>query len=122
MRLASFLRHGIFPVFEDKELLGTIALWSLAQIPTDTWSTTKVRDTTERRAQTVHPDCDVMEALRLLTREHQQPMLLVISEEGRMAGIVTKSDILQALTIRRDHAGMKPSRRYAQTTRNSLDI
>ena len=97
-------RHGIFPVFEDKELLGTIALWSLAQVPTDTWSTTKVRDITERRAQTVHPDCDVMEALRILTRERQQSILLVISEEGRLEGIVTKSDILQALTIRRDHA------------------
>jgi hypothetical protein len=33
---------------------------------------------------------------------HRQPMLLVVSAEGRMEGIVTKSDILRALTIRRD--------------------
>ena len=107
--------HGIFPVFEDKELLGTVALWSLAQVPTGMWSTTKVRDITERQAQTVLPDCDVMEALRLLTREHRQPMLLVISEEGRMEGIVTKSDILQALTIRRGHAlGINQEREVAE--------
>jgi predicted transcriptional regulator len=43
-----------------------------------------------------------MEALRLLMGEHRQPMLLVVSAEGRMKGIVTKSDILRALTIRRD--------------------
>jgi chloride channel protein, CIC family len=97
-------RHEVFPVFDDQELVGTVALWSLAQVPPHLWNTTKVRDITERRAQQVPPDCDVMEALRLLTREHHQPMLLVISEEGRMEGIVTKSDILQALTIRRDRA------------------
>jgi hypothetical protein len=32
--------------------------------------------------------------------------LLVVSAEGRMEGIVTKSDILQALTIRRGVPGL----------------
>jgi chloride channel protein, CIC family len=94
-------RHEVFPVFEEQELLGTIALWSLAQVPSDKWNTTKVRDITERRAQKISPDCDVTEAIRLLAGEHRQTMLLVVSAEGRMEGIVTKSDILRALTIRR---------------------
>jgi chloride channel protein, CIC family len=102
--LSPHYRHEVFPVFEEQELLGTIALWSLAQVSPDKWSTTKVRDITERQAQKVPPDCNVMEALRLLTSEHRHPMLLVVSTEGRMEGIVTKSDILQALTIRRDDA------------------
>jgi CIC family chloride channel protein len=102
--LSPHYRHEVFPVFEDQELLGTVALWSLAQVPTDEWDTTKVRDITERRAKKVSHDCNVMEALRLLTSEHRQPMLLVISAEGQMEGIVTKSDILRALTIRRDYA------------------
>ena len=41
------------------------------------------------------------EALRLLLGEQAQPMLLVVSEEGdKMQGIVTKTDILQALKMR----------------------
>jgi len=95
-------RHEAFPVFEDQKLLGTIGLWSLARIPSDKWSTTMVRDITEHGAQKIDPDCDVMEALRLLTGEHRQLMLLVVSRDGRMEGIVTKSDILQALRIGRD--------------------
>ncbi len=102
--LSPHYRHEVFPVFEDQELLGTVALWTLAQVSPDRWDTTKVREITERRVQKVSPDCDVMEALRLLTSEHREPMLLVVSAEGRMEGIVTKSDILQALTIRRDRA------------------
>jgi CBS-domain-containing membrane protein len=38
----------------------------------------------------------------LLLAEHQQHMLLVISANGRLEGIVTKSDILKALEVRRD--------------------
>jgi CIC family chloride channel protein len=94
-------RHESFPVFEEQELLGTIALWSLTRVPPENWETTKVRDVTDRRAPRISPGCDVMEALRLLVSEHRQPMLLVVSAEGHMEGIVTKSDILQALTVRR---------------------
>jgi CIC family chloride channel protein len=95
-------RHEVFPVFEQQELLGTIGLWSLTQVAPDRWATTKIRSITERRVQKVAPECDVMEALRLLTGEHRQTMLLVVTKNGRMEGIVTKSDILQALTIQRD--------------------
>jgi CBS domain containing-hemolysin-like protein len=38
-----------------------------------------------------------MEALRLLTTEHRQPMLLVVASDGDVKGIVTKTDILQVL-------------------------
>ncbi|MDQ2833156.1 MAG: chloride channel protein [Acidobacteriota bacterium] len=97
-------RHQVFPVFDGQDLLGTVALWSLAKVPPEKWNTTRVRDIAERRVHEVTPDCDVMEALRLLTGEHRQSMLLVVSEPGRIEGIVTKTDILQALTIRRDQA------------------
>lgn len=102
--LSPHYRHQVFPVFDEQDLLGTIALWSLAKVPPEKWNTTRVRDITEHRVHEVDPDCSVMEALRLLTGEHRQALLLVISEAGRIDGIVTKSDILQALTIRRDQA------------------
>jgi CBS-domain-containing membrane protein len=43
-----------------------------------------------------------MEGLRLLLSEHRQHMLLVTSAAGKLEGIVTKTDILQALKTRRD--------------------
>jgi CIC family chloride channel protein len=101
--LSPHYRHEVFPVLEEHKLLGTVSLWSLAQVPPEKWNTTKVRDLTDHRAQKISPDCGVMETLRLLTNEHQQAMLLVVSAAGHLEGIVTKSDILQALTIRRDH-------------------
>ena len=99
--LSPHQRHEMYPVFDGTELVGTVAVWSLAQVPRDSWETTRVRDITDRRVQKVAPDTDVMEALRLLVGENRQPMLLVM-DDGEMRGIVTKTDILQALTIRRD--------------------
>lgn len=100
--LAPHYRHEAFPVFEGQQFLGTIALWSLAHVPPEKWATTKVRDIADRRVVKVSPDCDVMEALRLLMGEHDRPMLLVMSADDKVEGIVTKSDILKALKMKRD--------------------
>jgi CIC family chloride channel protein len=100
--LSPHARHEAFPVFEGNKLLGAITLWSLVRVAPDKWGTTTVRELTDRRVGTVPPDCDVSEALRLLLSEHKQPMLLVVSADGHMKGIVTKTDILQALKIRRE--------------------
>ncbi len=96
--------HEAFPVFEGRKLLGTIALWAVAHVPPEKWETTKVRDLTDRRFAKVSPDSDVMEALRLLLGEHERPMLLVVSANGKLEGIVTKTDILRTLKTRRDPA------------------
>jgi CIC family chloride channel protein len=100
--LSPHYRHEVFPVFEGKQLLGTIALWSVAQVPPEKWEITKVRDLADRRISKVSADCDLMAALRLLASEHARPMLLVVSHDGRMEGIVTKTDILKALRTRRE--------------------
>src|SRR5487761_1513386 len=100
--LAPHYRHEAFPVFEGQQFLGTIALWSLAHVPPEKWATTKVRDIADRRVVKVSPDCDVMEALRLLMGEHDRPMLLVMSADDQVEGIVTKSDLLKALKMKRD--------------------
>jgi CIC family chloride channel protein len=94
--------HEAFPVFEGDELLGAMPLWSMVRVSPERWATTTVRDLTDRRIHAIPPDCDVSEALRLLMSEHKQPMLLVVSSEGQMKGIVTKTDILQTLKLRRE--------------------
>jgi CIC family chloride channel protein len=102
--LSSHAHHEAFPVFEGTKLLGAITVWSVARVSPEKWTTTTVRDLVDKRISTVSPDCDVTEALRLLMSEHRQPMLLVVSTEGGVKGIVTKTDILQALKTRRETA------------------
>jgi CIC family chloride channel protein len=98
--LSPHSHHSTFPVFEDDELLGTVEVWSVAKIPTQRWETTRVRELTNRHVSRVRSDCDVMEGLRLLLGELRQHMLLVTSAAGKLEGIVTKTDILQALKTR----------------------
>ncbi len=95
--LSPDVQHEVFPVFEDKKLLGTVNPLCITQIPPERWMHTPLRDVVDHPVGTITPDTDVMEALRLLTAEHRRPMLLVVSSGGEIKGIVTKTDILQVL-------------------------
>lgn len=95
--LSADIQHEVFPVFENKKLLGVVNPLCITQIPPDRWSRTSVREVLDERVGIVGPDTDVMEALRLLTTEHRGPMLLVVAPEGEVKGIVTKTDILRVL-------------------------
>jgi chloride channel protein, CIC family len=92
-------RHTTFPVLEGHRIIGTVPSWSLTRIPAEKWMRTTVSDVTERKVTRVPPDCDAMEALRFLLSERAQPMLLVTSATGKLEGIVTKTDVLEALKI-----------------------
>jgi CIC family chloride channel protein len=100
--LSPHYQHSTFPVFEEDELLGVVDVWSVAKVATQRWETTRVRDLTNRHVSQVSSACDVMEGLRLLLSENKQHMLLVTSGAGKLEGIVTKTDILQALKTRPD--------------------
>jgi CIC family chloride channel protein len=95
--LSPDIQHEVFPVFDDQRLLGTVSPLCITRIPPEKWARTSLRDIVDQRVGTIAPDTDVMEALRLLTTEHRQPMLLVVAADGDIKGIVTKTDILQVL-------------------------
>jgi chloride channel protein, CIC family len=95
--LSPDLQHEAFPVFDDQKLLGTVSPLCITRIAPENWARTSLRDVVDQRVSTIAPDTDVMEALRLLTTEHHQPMLLVVASDGAVKGIVTKTDILQLL-------------------------
>lgn len=103
--LTPHYHHSTFPVFDDDQLLGTVDVWSMARVPMQKWDTMRVRDITNRHVARVSSETDVMEGLRLLLSERRQHMLLVTSQKDKLEGIVTKTDILQALKTRRDVPG-----------------
>ena len=92
--------HTAFPVLAGDRVLGVIAVSALGATPPEQWSLTRVEEMTDRRAITILANCDAMEALRLLLRERGQHMLLVTSAQGKLEGILTKTDILSALRLR----------------------
>jgi CIC family chloride channel protein len=88
--------HTIFPVFEDDKPIGIIAVSDLGAVAPPEWENLTVGAFADRDAARVEEDCDLMEALRILTGEHARQMLLVTKHDGRLEGIVTKTDILRA--------------------------
>ena len=108
-------RHAIYPVFEDKTLLGTISIWSLGKIASQKWTEICVRELTDREAAQVAPNCDLLEALRLLTSQKRHHMVLVVDPENdELEGVITKTDILNALSTRVVN-GSHPARHVAVT-------
>lgn len=99
-KVSKYHLHVAFPVLNDSDIVGIMLVSSLGRVPPKEWSKIKVQDVAQKNIKKVSLDCDVTEALRLLLGEHDYHMLLVTSEEGRLLGILTKTDILSALQLR----------------------
>jgi CIC family chloride channel protein len=95
--LSPHTRHEVFPVFDGEKLIGTCSLWSLSHVPPEKWNTMTVRDIVQPHIENISPETDLTEALRLLLSEDGQPTLLVVEEGRKVVGILTKTDVLQAL-------------------------
>jgi CIC family chloride channel protein len=103
MTLARFMsevvarcRHTIFPVCEGREPVGIISIDMLGGVAAEKWESATVGAFAERNGARVDPDCDLMEALRMLTGQQAHQMLIVTSRDGALQGIVTKTDVIRA--------------------------
>ncbi|HUO04341.1 MAG TPA: chloride channel protein [Candidatus Binataceae bacterium] len=97
--VAANQRHTIYPVADAGGIGGTISASDLGRVPPEKWDTVTAGETANRDAVCVDTDCDLGEALRLLVRERGAQMLLVVDDTGKLAGIVTKTDILRGVNI-----------------------
>lgn len=95
-------RHEVFPVFDNENIVGTCSLWSLSQVAPEKWGSTRIQEIMQPKVQRISPDTDATEALRLLLAEESEPMLLAVQAGGKVVGVVTKTNILQALKLRRE--------------------
>jgi len=98
--VAAHHRHSIFPVYDGARACGVVSMADVSRIATEKWSETHVREVADLHPTRVMRDCDLNEALRLLVREGSAQMLLVVDDDGTLAGIVTKTDILRSLENR----------------------
>ncbi|MGB6975363.1 MAG: chloride channel protein [Terracidiphilus sp.] len=97
--LTPHTRHEVFPVYDGVKLIGTCSVWSLSHVPPGEWETRKVRDITRPLAAPISPQTDLPEALRLMLSEDSEPTLLVVEDNHKVVGILTKGDILQSLVL-----------------------
>jgi len=108
--VANNYRHQVYPVFKDRDAVGLISLWEISQLPADRWTHTRVQDVARTEMAEIAPDADLGEAVRLLTRQQRDRMLVVVDANRTPIGIITDSDVLQALEPRANHGNGGPAK------------
>ena len=96
--IRSRVAHTAYPVVDRGCVVGTIAAGSLSHVAPAKWGEVAVGEIMDRKIELVSPGTELQDALRLLMSPHGPHMLIVSSESGTLEGIVTKTDILSALS------------------------
>jgi Zn-dependent protease len=97
-----FLRHGYggFPVEEDGRLLGMVTIPDVQALPQPLWPWRSVRDIMQpwSAAMAITPAAPAIVALEQMVREGQSR--LVVLQDGKLVGLVTRSGISRFLQLR----------------------
>jgi Zn-dependent protease/predicted transcriptional regulator len=98
-------RYGRFPVVDNERILGVITIHDVKEIPREQWSTTRVVDIVKPldTKEVISSGEGALEALRRMSMEELSHLLVI--EEQKITGIVTKSDILRIMRIRAAFGG-----------------
>ena len=93
-------KHLGFPVVEHDKLVGMITLVDVNRIPPADREAKQVREIMTRDPITLPPSAPVMDALRIMSSRNIGRIPIV--QDGRIIGIVTRSDILKVAELKRD--------------------
>lgn len=95
-------RYGrAVPVCEDGQLSGIVTLTDVRGLPPEQWEHTPVRNIlTKGPLHYVRPDDDLTTALDLITKYDVNQVLVL--REGQCAGVVSRADILDYLSLKRE--------------------
>jgi Zn-dependent protease/CBS domain-containing protein len=100
------LSHNVrcFPVQAGEELLGLVTLDDIRKVPRDQWPLTSVFKTMTafERLHTVPPQEDLRHVLQIMSEVDVNQVPVV--EGRRLVGLVSRSDILRLIQIRRELA------------------
>jgi Zn-dependent protease len=91
------LKHLGYPVMESGKMAGIVTLNDVSRVPVEARPTTVVRDIMTRSVITLKPDDDAFTALQKLSTN--KIGRLVVMDGGRIAGIVSRTDMLKALEL-----------------------
>lgn len=90
-------RHTRYPVVDEGKVIGLIDLSRLKEVPREDWPTTTVGDVAARDLEGIvaSPDASVDSILARL--EPGSPGAILVVEDRRLAGIVTRADVIRLL-------------------------
>lgn len=89
-------KHMGYPVV-DGALEGIVTFGDVTRVPAESRARTRVEDIMSRDVTLIDPRAQAMDALRLMS-EHKVGRLPVM-REGRIVGIVTRSDIVKSVSL-----------------------
>ncbi len=91
------LKHLGYPVMEGGRMAGIVTLTDVSRVPADARAMTPVKDVMTRKVITLKPDDDAFTALQKLSTN--KIGRLVVMEGDRIAGIISRTDMLKALEL-----------------------
>lgn len=86
-------RHKSFPVADGDLLAGMVALSDVNQLPRDRWGEIKVEDVMVRDVAVTTPDAPVGAVVELMD-DGDYDRIPVVDEAGRLAGIISTTDVI----------------------------
>lgn len=90
-------QHGRYPVIFEGAIVGVVALSDVKRIPRADWPNVRVVDITDRDLSTVSVDGSMPVIQTLPRLAADKPGALLVVKEGRLAGIITRSDVIGVL-------------------------
>ncbi len=91
------LKHLGYPVMEGGRMVGIVTLTDVSRVPPEARATTPIKDVMTRKVITLKPDDDAFAALQKLSTN--KIGRLVVIEGDRIAGIISRTDMLKALEL-----------------------
>ena len=94
--------HGGYPVVQEGRLLGLITLDSVRAIPKEarSYETVAKAMVPLERTLVVPPNFSALDALQRMAREKTERIL--VTQDGRLVGVVTQGDLMRAIRTRQD--------------------
>jgi len=100
--------HEQFPVVDGDRLVGSVGVRQLKATPRESWPHRTVAEIAEPSsdANTVDAETDAAKALSLMTRSGRSRLL--VTERGRLVGILALKDLLALLSLKIELEGQTP--------------
>ncbi|MDN3722011.1 site-2 protease family protein [Roseibium salinum] len=97
--------HKAFPVVRGEQVLGSVRLKDVGQVPRENWGTTSVAEilSSGNGSHVVEPGALVWDALTLM-KENNVSRLMVV-ERGDLKGMLTMRDLMHFLAVHRELSG-----------------